>query len=189
MTEPPLTRGPDGRFHPRTEAEVSALIRFAAIHGRRLRVRGAGHAPLGTVAVDDERDLPVSLDEMRGLRVVDEAQRIVEAQAGIHLGSDPASGPAGTLETSLLSLLAGRHGWTLSTTGGITHQTLGGYLATASAGGTLQHSLLDEVQSITFVDGRGEGARRLPGRRAARARRGAAEPRSAGGDHRGADPL
>jgi FAD/FMN-containing dehydrogenase len=149
MTEPPLTRGPDGRFHPRTEAEVSALIRFAAIHGRRLRVRGAGHAPLGTVAVDDERDLPVSLDEMRGLRVVDEAQRIVEAQAGIHLGSDPASGPAGTLETSLLSLLAGRHGWTLSTTGGITHQTLGGYLATASAGGTLQHSLLDEVRSST----------------------------------------
>jgi hypothetical protein len=156
MIEPPLTRGPDGRFHPRTEAEVSSLVRFAAAHGRRLRVRGAGHAPLGTVAVDDEHDLRVSLDEMRGLRVVDAAQRVVEAQAGIHLGSDPASGPAGALENSLLSQLAERHGWTLSTTGGITHQALGGYLATASAGGTLQHSLLDQVESVTFVDGRGE---------------------------------
>jgi FAD/FMN-containing dehydrogenase len=156
MTEPPLTRGPDGRFHPRTEAEVAALVRFAAAHGRRLRVRGAGHAPRGTVAVDDAGDLRVILDEMRGLRVVDEAQRIVEAQAGIHLGSDPASGPAGALENSLLSQLADRHGWTLSTTGGITHQALGGYLATASAGGTLQHSVLDQVVSVTFVDGRGE---------------------------------
>jgi hypothetical protein len=153
---PAPTRGADGFHHPQNEAEVASLVGFAAAHGRRLRVRGAGHAPPGTVAVDDPGDLTVALDRMRGLHVIDERERIVEAQAGIHLGFDPASGPEGSLDGSLLQQLSARHGWTLSSTGGITHQTLGGYLATVSAGGTLQHSLLDEVVSVRLVDGRGE---------------------------------
>ena len=157
VQEPPLDRGDDGRYHPASEEEVAALVRFAAARGRRLRVRGAGHAPPGSVAGDDAEDLVVSLDEMRGLQVLDEDRGLVEAQAGIHLGRDPgAPGPAGALESSLLWQLAHRHGWTLSSTGGITHQTLGGYLATASAGGTLQHSVLDQVAAIRIVDGRGE---------------------------------
>ncbi len=156
LTRPPLDRGADGRLHPADEAEVAALVRFAAADGRRLRVRGAGHAPAASAAGDDPRDLVLSLDRMRTLTVVDEAQRIVEVQAGIHLGRDPASGPAGTLEASLLWQLADRHGWTLSSTGGITHQTLGGYLATTSAGGTLRYSMLDHVIALRLIDGRGE---------------------------------
>ena len=157
MREPPLQRGQDGLSHPRDEAAVADAVRFAAAHGRRLRVRGAGHAPPGSTAVDDPRDLVVSLDRMRALRVLDDGERLVEAQAGIHLGADPsADGPQGTLESGLLYQLADRYGWTLSSTGGITHQTLGGYLATASAGGTLQHSLVDQVAAVRLVDGRGE---------------------------------
>ncbi len=156
MREPPLTRGVDGLLSPDDEAGVADAVRFAAAHGRRLRVRGAGHAPPGSVAVDDPRDLVLTLDRMRELRVLDDGERLVEAQAGIHLGRDPGGGgPGGALESSLLYQLAD-HGWTLSSTGGITHQTLGGYLATTSAGGTLQHSLLDQVVAVRLVDGRGE---------------------------------
>ena len=157
MREPAPTRGVDGLLYPEDEAGVADAVRFAAAHGRRLRVRGAGHAPPGSIAGDDPHDLVMALDRMRELRVVDDSGRLVEAQAGIRLGRDPsAGGSGGSLRSSLLHQLADRYGWTLSSTGGITHQTLGGYLATASAGGTLQHSLLDHVMAVRLVDGRGE---------------------------------
>ncbi len=157
MSIPAPVCGPDGLFHPADEAEVSALVRFAAAHGRRLRVRGSGHAPHGAVDGDRPEDLLLTLEAMRGLRVLDADARIVRAQAGIHLGPAPAGAPmGGALEDSLLWQLAEHHGWTLSTTGGITHQTLGGFLVTGSAGGTLQHSILEHVLEVRLVDGRGE---------------------------------
>ncbi len=154
---PSPERGADGRVHPADERAVAEAIRFAAASGLRLRVRGAGHAPPGAAAGDDRGDVVLSLDRMRSLRVVDESALLVAVQAGIHLGRDP-SAPAqeGSLAESLLRRLADEHGWTLGSTGGITHQTLGGFLATASAGGSLQHSLLDHVVEVRLIDGRGE---------------------------------
>lgn len=152
---PPLAA--DGLVHPGDEAEIAALVRATGAAGGRLRVCGAGHAPAGTTAVDDPRGVRVSLDRLRGLRVIDAGERLVEAGAGIHLGADPGTaGPAGELRASLLARLAEELGWTLASTGGITHQTLGGFLATVSAGGTLRHSLLDQVVSIRLIDGTGE---------------------------------
>ncbi|HEY3772350.1 MAG TPA: FAD-binding protein [Solirubrobacteraceae bacterium] len=150
-------RGADGRVHPVDERAVAEAVGFAAASGRRLRVRGAGHAPPGTAAGDGDGDLVLSLDRMRDLHVVDAEERLVRAQAGIHLGRDP-SAPAseGSLASSLLHRLAAEQRWTLGSTGGITHQTLGGFLATASAGGSLQHSLLDHVVEVRLIDGRGE---------------------------------
>lgn len=171
QASPSPERGADGRVHPADERAVAEAVRFAAASGRRLRVRGAGHAPSGTVAGDGPEDLVLSLDRMRALRVVDEAELLVQADAGIHLGRDPSAPPdEGSLAGSLLHRLAEEHGWTLGSTGGITHQTLGGFLATASAGGSLRHSLLDHVVEVRLIDGRGavqvfsggEGERGLP---------------------------
>jgi hypothetical protein len=153
---PPIP-GADGLVHPENEAEVIAAVRFARAHGRHVRVRGAGHSPSASFAGDSADDLVLSLNRLRGLTRIDAGRRIVEAQAGIHLGRDPAdSGEDGAVESSLLHQLAERYGWTLSSTGGITHQTLGGFLATTSAGGSVQHSLLDHVIGVRLVDGRGE---------------------------------
>jgi hypothetical protein len=136
---------------------VAAAVRWAAAHGRKLRVRGAGHSPLGSFDGDRRDDLVLSLGRMRSLRVLDQAERIVEAQAGIHLGRDPlAETEEGAAEVSLLHQLAHRYGWTLSSTGGITHQSLGGFLSTASAGGSLQHSVLDHVIAVRLIDGQGD---------------------------------
>ncbi len=147
----------DGLVRPADEAEVAATIRWAAAHGRKLRVRGAGHSPLGSFDGDRREDLVLSLGRMRTLRVLDEAERLVEAQAGIHLGRDPlALTDEGAAEVSLLHQLAHRYGWTLCSTGGITHQSLGGFLATTSAGGSLQHSVLDHVVAIRLIDGQGD---------------------------------
>jgi D-arabinono-1,4-lactone oxidase len=99
----------------------------------------------------------VMLDRYRGWRVVEADRRLVEADAGIHLGANP-SDPTGaaTLETSLLARLAEDHGWTLFDTGGITHQTVSGFVSTGSSGGSLRFTSNENLHGIRVIDGRGD---------------------------------
>src|SRR4051812_44759609 len=118
MSNASIARGADGFFHPAGEEELVALVRTAYREGRQLRVRGAAHSvshavytdPLDAMRNHVEQQRPpagdnmnVMLDRYRGWRVVDEQRRLVEADAGIHLGADP-SDPTGTatLQSSLL---------------------------------------------------------------------------------------
>jgi hypothetical protein len=162
----------DGFHHPASEEELVALVKMAYAEGRQLRVRGAAHSISHGVYSDPIGELPnrvgqqqpppgenvnVMLDRYRGWRVKDEARKLVEADAGIHLGEDP-SDPTGqaTLETSLLWQLWKHQGWTLSNIGGITHQTVSGFTATGSSGGSLQFSVNDNLWGFRVIDGRGE---------------------------------
>jgi len=162
----------DGFHHPADEQELVALVRHAAGAGLQLRVRGALHSISHAIYADPLAALPnrvsletppsgpnlnVMLDRYDGWRVRDEARRLVEADAGIHLGGDPNDPTgAGTLERSLLWQLWRQKGWTLGDTGGITHQTVSGFTATGSSGGSLQHSANRNLWGFRFVDGRGE---------------------------------
>jgi hypothetical protein len=162
----------DGFHHPATEQELVELVRTAHREGRGLRVRGSAHSvshaiyadPLAGVANRVNQQTPpagenvnVMLDRYRGWRVKDEERKLVEAEAGIHLGADPGD-PTGTatLETSLLAQLAGEKGWTLSNTGGITRQTISGFVATGSSGGSLRHTSNADLHSFRVIDGTGE---------------------------------
>jgi hypothetical protein len=162
----------DGFHHPASEQELVELVKIAHREGRQLRVRGAAHSPCDAIYTDpagtrpnrvDEQapppgpNLNLMLDRYRGWRVRDEGRRLVEADAGIHLGADP-SDPTGTatLETSLLWQLVTEKGWTLQDTGGITHQTVSGFTATGSSGGSLQFSANRNLWGFRIVDGRGE---------------------------------
>jgi D-arabinono-1,4-lactone oxidase len=164
-------RGKDGFYHPASEEQLAALVTAAYREGRELRVRGAAHSvahavytdPLESLAnhVDQQQPPPgdnfnVMLDLYRGWRVVDEEQRLVEADAGINLGADPSS-PTGTatLEKSLLHGLWDKRGWTLAETGGISHQTVSGFTATGSSGGSLQHSANSNLWGFRVIDGTG----------------------------------
>lgn len=172
MSTAPIARAADGFFHPVGEDELVALVRTAYREGRQLRVRGAAHSvsyaiytdPLDGMRNHVEQQRPpagdnmnVMLDRYRGWRVVDEQRRLVEADAGIHLGADP-SDPTGTatLQSSLLWQLWSQKGWTLSDTGGITHQTVSGFTATGSSGGSLQFSVNDNLVGMRVIDGTGE---------------------------------
>jgi FAD/FMN-containing dehydrogenase len=97
------------------------------------------------------------LDKYVGWRVKDEERKLVEADAGIHLGADP-SDPTGraTLEASLPYGLWKERGWALSDTGGITHQTVSGFTATGSSGGSLHFSVNDNLWGFRAIDGTGE---------------------------------
>jgi D-arabinono-1,4-lactone oxidase len=169
MTDP--SPAADGFHHPASEAELATLVEIAYRQGRQLRVRGACHSISHAIYTDPEdrrnhvgqqeppggEGIDVMLDRYRGWRVREEARKLVEADAGIHLGADPSDPTGGaTLETSLLWQLAEEKGWTLFDTGGITHQTVSGFTATGSAGGSLQFSANANIWGFRVIDGRGE---------------------------------
>jgi hypothetical protein len=172
MSGPGLAAGADGFHHPASEQDLVELVKAAYREGRQLRVRGAAHSPCDAIYTDpagarpnrvDEQEPPpgpnlnLMLDRYRGWRVRDEERRLVEAEAGIHLGADP-SDPTGTatLESSLLWQLASEKGWSLQDTGGISHQTVSGFTATGSSGGSLTYSANRDLWGFRIVDGRGE---------------------------------
>jgi D-arabinono-1,4-lactone oxidase len=138
---------------------------------RQCRVRGAAHSVAYAIYTDPLEAIPnrvnqqtppsgdqvdIMLDLYRGLRVIDPDAKIVEADAGIHLGADP-SDPTETADvaTSLLAQLWEK-GWTLSNLGGITHQTVSGFTATGSSGASVQHSLNEDIFGFRVIDARGK---------------------------------
>jgi hypothetical protein len=162
----------DAFAHPASEEELAELVRSAYRDGRQLRVSGASHSIAHAIYTDPHDALPnrvgqhepspgngtnVMLDRYRGWRVRDEGRKLVEADAGIHLGRDPG-GPLGesSLHASLLYQLAEQKGWSLLDTGGVTHQTVSGFTATGSSGGSVQYSANLNVFGFRFIDGRGD---------------------------------
>ncbi len=168
-----IAKGADGYYRPQNEAEVVALVKYAVANTLQIRVRGASHSTAWSIFTDPVGGLPVnrtltrrppagsnldlSLDRMNGLAWIDEAQGVVEAEAGIHLGADPYN-PLGRadLDNSLLFQLFEK-GWGLNDLGGITHQTVAGFLSTGSSGGSLIYEL-NNVVAFRVIDGRGEAA-------------------------------
>jgi D-arabinono-1,4-lactone oxidase len=166
-----VSAGPDGFHHPANEDELVDIVKLAHREGRSLRVRGAAHSISHAIYADPLTahsnrvnvqsppagdNVNVMLDRYRSWRVKDEARKLVEADAGIHLGADP-SDPTGTatLESSLLAQLATLKGWTLFDTGGITHQTVSGFTATGSSGGSLQFTSNENLHGFRVIDGTG----------------------------------
>jgi hypothetical protein len=101
--------------------------------------------------------------------------RLVEVQAGCHLGLSPerpaqariierpeASGvrePSpwhdGSWDSSLTATLHHRDGLALPDLGGISHQTVAGYLSTGSSGGTVKWSIHEAIARLRVIDGHG----------------------------------
>ena len=159
----------DGLYHPASEDEIVWLVNRARREGRELRVRGAAHSVSLAIYADapgpqenvvsrhtppPSDEINIALDRYRGWQVKDQARRLVEVKAGTHLGHDPAE-PSATLESSRWQLAMCKH-WALDETGGITHQTVGGFTATGSAGGSVKFSVNDNLWGFRMIDGRGE---------------------------------
>jgi hypothetical protein len=160
-----IEMGRDGYYHPAGVEEVRALVVEARARGANLRIRGSGHSVAASVRSDrgpasrPGRDgMDVMLDRMRAVAIEPEPDgehAIVEVDGGCNLGLDPYD-PSGTStwENSLTVRLH-RAGWALDALGGISHQTIAGFLMTGSAGGSTTHSLAATVLRLQFVDGTG----------------------------------
>jgi D-arabinono-1,4-lactone oxidase len=162
----------DGFYHPASEAEIVELIAYARDNGLKLRVRGAAHSVAHAIYTDphDRLDnsvcdqappagdnLNLMLDRYRSWEIADEQRRRIVCDAGLHLGADPGD-PTGTAtepQDGLLWQLWDRKRWMLSATGGISHQTVSGFTATGSSGGSLTYSASDDLVGFRLIDGTG----------------------------------
>ncbi len=163
----------DGYYHPATEDEIICLVKKAYDEGLQVRCRGAAHSVALSIYTDHgkgDKPIPnkvshedppqgpninIMLDKFTGLVWEDDEKGIVVADAGIHLGKDPHD-PTGTstLENGLL-YQAFKKGFGLNDLGGITHQTVSGFLMTGSAGGSLTYDLSENIIGFKIVDGMG----------------------------------
>lgn len=150
---PPL--GTDGFYHPASEEQIQALVVHARDNGLKVRVRGAMHSVNQSILASDQvEDINIKLDLYRNVSIYTSGpDTFATVQAGCNLGEDP-SDRSSTLENSLLYQLD-RQGYSLVDFGGITHQTVSGFLSTGSSGSTLHHSNYDQIEAIRIVDGNG----------------------------------
>jgi hypothetical protein len=175
-------QGKDGCYHPTCEEEIVSLVRKARDLGGKIRVVGSAHSvweaiiPEGFDPDAPTNEVLVCLDKYRrilGFR--DDPENpgclLVEVEAGCHLGESPRHpipnvlsptasrdprtpnvSHAASWEESLDYALQQR-GYALPDLGGITHQSLGGFLSTGSAGGTCKWSFLESIVAFRVVDG------------------------------------
>ncbi|CAI2173634.1 17272_t:CDS:2 [Funneliformis geosporum] len=148
------------RLEPKTEEEIQNIIQDAYNDKEPTIVRVIGAAHSLPSAILTAKDIPkntkvklISLTKFRGV-VINDAEQIAIALAGTNLGQDPENEDS-TIENGLLYQLNQR-GYSLPNTGGVIHQTVGGFLSTGSSGGTLIHSLFEAVIGIRIIDGTGK---------------------------------
>jgi FAD/FMN-containing dehydrogenase len=156
----------DGCVHPRDEAEVQALVRHALARGRAVRVVGSRHSIAPAIHATPRpgaEPLELCLDLLDAVEFADSTWQ-VRVGAGCRFGLDPRD-PAGRSRRArgLCAQLEAR-GWALASLGGVTHQSVGGFLLTGSSGPSLQRSLASQVLSLRLVDGRGELVELVRGR-------------------------
>ncbi len=126
--------------YPDSEEAIIQLVRRARKEGRRIRVMGAGHSWMPLIQTDD---LLVSLDRWAGIEAIDHTRRIATVRAGTRLRH---LGPA-----------LAQQGLAMENLGDIDAQSIAGALLTGTHGTGIQFGILaTQLESITFVDGRGE---------------------------------
>ena len=161
------TKGPDGFYHPKSDAEVRDLILYARANNKLLRVRGSAHSALAAIFTTCESNfrcgnvppsdsnLNVMLDQMRRITNWDDENMQVTVEAGCHLGLDPSDPThTSTWENSLFYQMKERK-WAMPDMGGIIHQAVGGFLSTGSAGSTLHASFNEQLVGLRIIDGNG----------------------------------
>ena len=167
LPDPPIPKDNENYYHPNSEQEIIDLVNYARVNGVQLRVRGSGHSLARAIYTDvcekdlidveskapDGNNINIKLDKYNQLKTVT-TTGLVTVESGIHLGEDPFDRTS-TEKNSLLYQLHHDHGLAFGDLGGITHQTVSGFLSTGSSGGSLTYGVLESVESLRIIDGTG----------------------------------
>ena len=152
-------------YMPSFNDEVLQLIVQAHQNNQKISVRGAAHSiPLVKTNEEYGKYLYIILAEMKEILYFDKQKGVVKVQAGCHLGMDP-NDPTGisTIENSLVYQIDPfdvknskriphtNPGWALPDLGGISHQTIGGFIATGSSGGSVHSNFEDAIISVDIA--------------------------------------
>jgi D-arabinono-1,4-lactone oxidase len=140
--------------------DVRAVIERARQERKVVRIAGAQHsAPRAVFAEGDQPAIRVKLEgDLRKITVIeenkDEGYLLVRVGAGCNLGVNP-SDPMSNEENSF-NRTVDKMGYALPILGGMSHHTIGGFMMTSTAGGSLKYSFGDVLESIELVDGQGQ---------------------------------
>lgn len=158
----------DGYYHPSNEEELVALVQHAYTFGVPLRVRGSAHSVTPAIYTNgyDGTGTPpggaidVMLNSYRAVHIVpdtgDPTHAVVEVEAGCNLGKNPYDPTHTSTWENSLDYQLQKAGYALEDTGGITHQTISGFMSTGSSGGSLQYSFDTNLIRIRLIDGTGK---------------------------------
>ena len=140
---------------PLAEKELVTPVKKAQSEGLALRVRGSAHLVYQAIYADESPpgNISVQLDLYNRILHWDTTRKRVTVQAGCHLGVNPWD-PRSNRKNSLLWQLE-RRGWALPDLGGITYQTVAGFLSTGPAGGTTHFDVEASMVGLRLIDGTG----------------------------------
>ncbi|HTL08361.1 MAG TPA: D-arabinono-1,4-lactone oxidase [Chitinophagaceae bacterium] len=149
---------PEERFVKcKTVDELITIIKGVK-QGQILRIAGSQHSiPEAVFSKNTVQAINVKLDG--DFRKFDElfeqdGSTFVRVGAGCNLGIDPSDKDSNA-ENSFNRCIT-KKGFALPVLGGLSHQTIAGFMLTGSAGGSLKHSFGDAIHSIEFIDGTGK---------------------------------
>jgi hypothetical protein len=153
-----ITIGADRFYHPENENQIQDLILYAIENNLKVRVRGAAHSIRDAIYTGNRNTnngIDIILDKMSNV-FIDKQRKQVTVQAGCHLGMDPFDMTGRSDIKNSLFYQMDQAGLAVPDMGGIIHQTVGGFLSTGSAGGSVQHSFGEQLIALKFIDGNGE---------------------------------
>ena len=148
-----------------TEDVIEAVLK-AKREKKVLRVAGSEHSVRDAIFPEDGVTLLLTGDlrKVEILKVKREPFKkwlYCRIGAGCYLGKDPLD-PHSDLKNSACYQV-NQNGFGFPELGGIIQQSVGGFIMTGSAGGSLKHGFADVIQEIEFVDGNGQVQIAKPG--------------------------
>jgi hypothetical protein len=164
---------------PASEQEVLTIVAQARKNNQKIRVAGSAHSVTESIFTDgyDPRaaaplqqpgSIDLLLDQLNHIEFSKATDPdgnqidVVKVGGGAWLGPDPGHAHVGGESESeseserpnLIRELRG-NGMALDVVGGITHQSVGGFMNTGSAGASVKYSYGDAVMAFKIVDGTG----------------------------------
>jgi hypothetical protein len=153
-----ISIGTDRFYHPENEDQIRDLILYAVENSLKVRVRGSAHSIRDAIYTGNrntDNGIDIMLDRMNNVSINRERKQVT-AQAGCHLGMDPFDPAESSNMKDSLFYQLDQAGLAIPDMGGIIHQTVGGFLSTGSAGGSVQYSFGDQLIALRIIDGNGE---------------------------------
>lgn len=155
----------DGLYHPTSESDIIELIAYAIQNNLQVRVRGAAQSVVDGVYADGYnattgafgKNINMELDQVRSVSI-DETNSQVTVGGGCNLGFDPFDPSETSKQTDINNLFfqLNQKGLAIPNVPGAIHQTVAGFIATGSSGGTMQHSFDECILSVRIIDGTGK---------------------------------
>ena len=124
---------PDALHKPKHEQEIIDIVKKAYEARTQVRVIGAAHSSPSNIILDAPQGVfpknvyLISLTEYRGVSI-DKNKKLATVKAGTNIDVDPED-PYSTKENGLAFQLQ-QAGFALPDLGGVTHQTIGGFIST-----------------------------------------------------------